>query len=179
MKFEEDVEEGGNRWSKPFVASLPLYSLLELRSYLSTGWHFLDLESSNLYEVWTEVTNSWVSAGLLPAELREIVLAVLLQRPKHLNQRRIRSSNSKDQDILKGKSFSQFFRNSSSNLLERSDSGYGKDRLDSVGPRQTLSAANLEDLSKVESKVRCVPFTRKVCFEVYILRYLDMYQLEL
>ena len=27
VKFEEDVEEGGNRWSKPHVATLSLYLL--------------------------------------------------------------------------------------------------------------------------------------------------------
>lgn len=31
VKFEEDVEEGGNRWSKPHVATLSLHSLFELR----------------------------------------------------------------------------------------------------------------------------------------------------
>lgn len=31
IKFEEDVEEGGNRWSKPHVATLSLHSLFELR----------------------------------------------------------------------------------------------------------------------------------------------------
>ena len=37
MKFEEDVEEGGNRWSKPLVATLSLHSLFELRSLLLNG----------------------------------------------------------------------------------------------------------------------------------------------
>ena len=34
VKFEEDVEEGGNRWSKPHVATLNLHSLFELRSMI-------------------------------------------------------------------------------------------------------------------------------------------------
>ena len=37
VKFEEDVEEGGNRWSKPHVATLSLHSLFELRSFLLNG----------------------------------------------------------------------------------------------------------------------------------------------
>jgi sodium bicarbonate transporter 10 len=37
VKFEEDVEEGGNRWSKPYVATLSLHSLFELRSMLLNG----------------------------------------------------------------------------------------------------------------------------------------------
>ncbi len=32
LKFEEDVEDGGERWSKPYVATLSLHSLFELRS---------------------------------------------------------------------------------------------------------------------------------------------------
>lgn len=31
LKFEEDVEEEGERWSKPHVAALPLHSLFQLR----------------------------------------------------------------------------------------------------------------------------------------------------
>ena len=31
VRFEEDVEEGANRWSKPHVSSLSLHSLMKLR----------------------------------------------------------------------------------------------------------------------------------------------------
>ena len=34
VKFEEEVEEGGSRWSKPHVATLSLHSLFELRSMM-------------------------------------------------------------------------------------------------------------------------------------------------
>lgn len=44
IKFEEDVEEGGNRWSKPFVATLALHSLMELKSYISHGAVILDAD---------------------------------------------------------------------------------------------------------------------------------------
>jgi hypothetical protein len=33
VKFEEDVEEGGNRWSKPHVATLSLHALFQLRFF--------------------------------------------------------------------------------------------------------------------------------------------------
>jgi hypothetical protein len=36
VKFEEDVEEGANRWSKPHVSSLSLHSLMELRSAIKS-----------------------------------------------------------------------------------------------------------------------------------------------
>ena len=37
IKFEEDVEEGLDRWGKPHVASLSFHSLLELRRCLEKG----------------------------------------------------------------------------------------------------------------------------------------------
>jgi hypothetical protein len=37
IKFEEDVEEGAERWGKPHVASLSFHSLLELRKGLEQG----------------------------------------------------------------------------------------------------------------------------------------------
>ena len=51
LKFEEDVEEGGNRWSKPHVATLSLYSLFELRSCVLNGTVLLDLNASTLPQI--------------------------------------------------------------------------------------------------------------------------------
>ncbi len=41
IKFEEDVEEGAERWGKPHVASLSFHSLLELRRGLERGTFFI------------------------------------------------------------------------------------------------------------------------------------------
>lgn len=51
LKFEEDVEEGGNRWSKPHVGTLSLYSLFELRSALLRGTVLLDMNANNLSQI--------------------------------------------------------------------------------------------------------------------------------
>ena len=51
MKYEEDVEEGGERWSKPHVASLSLHSLFELRSGLTSGAVMLDVDAQNISQV--------------------------------------------------------------------------------------------------------------------------------
>ena len=51
VKFEEDVEEGGNKWSKPHVATLSLHSLFELRSCILKGTVLLDLEASDLGQI--------------------------------------------------------------------------------------------------------------------------------
>lgn len=51
LKFEEDVEDGGERWSKPYVASLPLHSLLELRCCLQSAALLLDVSAATMEEV--------------------------------------------------------------------------------------------------------------------------------
>ena len=51
VKFEEDVEEGGNRWSKPYVATLSLHSLFELRSMLLNGTICLDMPANTLDDI--------------------------------------------------------------------------------------------------------------------------------
>ena len=51
IKFEEDVEEGGNRWSKPHVATLSLHSLFELRSMITNGTICLDMAAHSLGKV--------------------------------------------------------------------------------------------------------------------------------
>lgn len=48
IKYEEDVEEGSDRWGKPHVASLSFHSLLNLRRCLETGVVMLDLEEKDL-----------------------------------------------------------------------------------------------------------------------------------
>lgn len=48
IKYEEDVEEGADRWGRPHVASLSFHSLLNLRKCLETGVVLLDLEEKDL-----------------------------------------------------------------------------------------------------------------------------------
>lgn len=60
IKYEEDVEEGSDRWGRPHVASLSFHSLLNLRRCLETGVCLLDLEEKDLpgvaYRVVGQVT---------------------------------------------------------------------------------------------------------------------------
>lgn len=51
LKFEEDVEDGGERWSKPYVATLSLHSLFELRSCILNGTVMLDMRVSSIEEI--------------------------------------------------------------------------------------------------------------------------------
>lgn len=51
MKFEEVVESGGKRWSKPHVASLSMHAMLETRKMLMEGSLLLDLDVYSMAEL--------------------------------------------------------------------------------------------------------------------------------
>ncbi|KAL7742177.1 hypothetical protein ACLKA6_005447 [Drosophila palustris] len=86
IKFEEDVEEGGNRWSKPHVATLSLHSLFELRGLLANGSVMLDMEANNLEVVADLVCDHMVSGGTLPADVKDKVKDALLRRHRHQHE---------------------------------------------------------------------------------------------
>ncbi|XP_076245519.1 na[+]-driven anion exchanger 1 isoform X9 [Calliopsis andreniformis] len=88
IKFEEDVEEGGNRWSKPHVATLSLHSLFELRSLLLNGTVMLDMEAASLEQIADLVLDNMINQGSLPIESREKVREALLVRHRHQHERR-------------------------------------------------------------------------------------------
>lgn len=92
VKFEEDVEEGGNRWSKPHVATLSLHSLFELRNLLSTGTVMLDMEASSLEQVADLVTENMTNNGLLPFDAQIKVKEALLRRHRHQHEREAKKS---------------------------------------------------------------------------------------
>ncbi|XP_046871926.1 solute carrier family 4 member 4a isoform X2 [Hypomesus transpacificus] len=83
IKFEEKVEKGGERWSKPHVATLSLHSLFELRTCIEKGTIMLDLEASTLPQVVEMITNSQIESGLLNAELKDKVVYTLLRKHRH------------------------------------------------------------------------------------------------
>lgn len=60
IKYEEDVQEGSDRWGRPHVASLSFHSLLNLRRCLETGVVLLDLNEKDLpavaYRIVEQVT---------------------------------------------------------------------------------------------------------------------------
>ncbi|XP_077297815.1 na[+]-driven anion exchanger 1 isoform X2 [Arctopsyche grandis] len=88
VKFEENVEEGGNRWSKPHVATLSLHSLFELRSLLLNGTVMLDMEASSMEQVADLVLDNMINANALTYDKRELVRDALLRRHRHQHERR-------------------------------------------------------------------------------------------
>ncbi|XP_049619008.1 solute carrier family 4 member 4a isoform X6 [Syngnathus scovelli] len=83
IKFEEKVEKGGERWSKPHVATLSLHSLFELRTCIEKGTIMLDMEASTLPQVVELITDNQVESGQLKAELKDKVMYTLLRKHRH------------------------------------------------------------------------------------------------
>ena len=48
VRFEEDVEDSGNRWSKPYVPSIPLAAFMDFRQCFTNGIIALDVPGSNM-----------------------------------------------------------------------------------------------------------------------------------
>ncbi|XP_072752841.1 electroneutral sodium bicarbonate exchanger 1 isoform X6 [Anoplolepis gracilipes] len=115
IKFEEDVEEGGNRWSKPHVATLSLHSLFELRSLLLNGTVMLDMEAASLEQIADLVLDNMINKGVLPIELREKVKEALLVRHRHQHERR-KDNNMSKLPIIR--SLAEIGRNHSSSKNE-------------------------------------------------------------
>ncbi|XP_074866206.1 anion exchange protein 4 isoform X2 [Carettochelys insculpta] len=79
LKFEEKVEEGGERWSKPHVTALSLHSLLELRTGLRTGTVLLDSPARNL----KQIVETAIATHALQPEAKQKLTSLLLRSPQH------------------------------------------------------------------------------------------------
>ncbi|XP_036948410.1 sodium bicarbonate cotransporter 3-like isoform X10 [Acanthopagrus latus] len=89
LKFEEDVEDGGERWSKPYVATLSLHSLFELRSCILNGTVMLDMRANSIEEIADMVIDSMVATGKLKEDLRAKVREAMLKKHHHQNERKL------------------------------------------------------------------------------------------
>ncbi|XP_026714139.1 anion exchange protein 4 [Athene cunicularia] len=83
MKFEEKVEDGGERWSAPHVPVLPLHSLFQLRTCLKQGTVLLDLDALSFKEIIDKAIAGQPEEAKLQPELRERLAALLLRQPQH------------------------------------------------------------------------------------------------
>uniref|UniRef100_A0A3Q3WXJ7 Anion exchange protein n=1 Tax=Mola mola TaxID=94237 RepID=A0A3Q3WXJ7_MOLML len=88
LKFEEDVEDSGERWSKPYVATLSLHSLFELRSCILNGTVLLDMRANSIEEIADMVIDSMVASGQLEEAIRAKVKEAMLRRHHHQNEKK-------------------------------------------------------------------------------------------
>ncbi|XP_038641226.1 electrogenic sodium bicarbonate cotransporter 4 isoform X2 [Scyliorhinus canicula] len=92
VKFEEKVEEGGERWSKPHVSTLSLHSLFELRTCLQTETVLLDLDGYSLPQIIDDIIDKQIEDGLIKAEVREQISYILLRKHRHQTKKPIHRS---------------------------------------------------------------------------------------
>ncbi|XP_043537881.1 electroneutral sodium bicarbonate exchanger 1-like isoform X5 [Chiloscyllium plagiosum] len=88
LKFEEDVEDGGDRWSKPYVATLSLHSLFELRSCIINGTVLLDMRANSIQEIADMILDHQESSMELDENIRVKVREALLKRHHHQIERK-------------------------------------------------------------------------------------------
>ncbi|XP_061110740.1 sodium bicarbonate cotransporter 3 isoform X2 [Conger conger] len=89
LKFEEDVEDGGDRWSKPYVATLSLHSLFELRSCILNGTVMLDMRANSIEEIADMIIDSMVASEQLDESLSSKVREAILKKHHHQNEKKL------------------------------------------------------------------------------------------
>jgi len=87
VKYEEDVEPRGVRWSKPYVPTVHLKSLYDLKEIFKTQPVLLNVEIDSLERTCGTVVDAWAKEGLLVDTERMRVLQALLRRHVHLYER--------------------------------------------------------------------------------------------
>ncbi|KAG9476131.1 hypothetical protein GDO78_002951 [Eleutherodactylus coqui] len=123
LKFEEDVEDGGDRWSKPYVATLSLHSLFELRSCILNGTVMLDMRACTIEEIADMVLDNMIGSGQLDESMRELVREALLKRHHHQNEKKLSNR------IPLVRSFADIGKkHSDPHLLERNGEGLSASR---------------------------------------------------
>ncbi|XP_014005728.1 sodium-driven chloride bicarbonate exchanger isoform X1 [Salmo salar] len=89
LKFEEDVEDGGERWSKPYVATLSLHSLFELRSCILNGTVLLDMRANSLEEIADMVLDQHEVSTVVGEDVRRRIREALLKQHHHQNHKKL------------------------------------------------------------------------------------------
>ncbi|XP_067266386.1 sodium bicarbonate cotransporter 3 isoform X3 [Chanodichthys erythropterus] len=134
LKFEEDVEDGGERWSKPYVATLSLHSLFELRSCILNGTVMLDMRANTIEEIADMVLDNMVASEQLDESLREKVRDAMMKRHHHQNEKKLSNR------IPLVRSFADIGKkHSDPHLLERNGEGLSASRLSLL--RRTYSTS--------------------------------------
>ncbi|XP_072261466.1 electrogenic sodium bicarbonate cotransporter 1 isoform X8 [Pyxicephalus adspersus] len=136
IKFEEKVEQGGERWSKPHVATLSLHSLFELRTCIEKGTILLDLEANSLPQVVEKILDNQIETGLLKPEFKEKVTYTLLRKHRHQTKK----SNLRSLADI-GKTVS-----SASRMFTNPDNG------SPTTPHRNLTSSSLNDISDKPDK---------------------------
>lgn len=95
VKYEENVEEGADRWSKPHIATVTLHSILELRNAISNGSVLLDVNAYNFNDLASIICDHLIKIGDLKRDERNLMMQVLLKKHQHQYERKEQRKRSK------------------------------------------------------------------------------------
>ncbi|KFP05398.1 Electroneutral sodium bicarbonate exchanger 1, partial [Calypte anna] len=87
LKFEEDVEAGGERWSRPYVSTLSMHSLFELQRYISNGTVLLDVPAKSIEEAADMILSQPEQAEEFNRKVQAKVREILLKRHCHQHEK--------------------------------------------------------------------------------------------
>ncbi|XP_046585497.1 LOW QUALITY PROTEIN: electrogenic sodium bicarbonate cotransporter 1-like [Haliotis rubra] len=129
VKYEEDVEEGGERWSKPHVASLSLHSLFELRSSLMSGCVTLEMDAYHITQVADLLLDNLIASKLLEEGLRDDIRNAMLSPHvfQHTKRRRASQADIDNAPFLRRLSMRRSMSDKSRNMSIK-----GKDSMTNV-----------------------------------------------
>ncbi|XP_078321588.1 electrogenic sodium bicarbonate cotransporter 1-like isoform X2 [Crassostrea virginica] len=91
VKYEELVEEGGKRWSKPHVASLSMQTMFNLRKTLKDAPIIIDYDCHTLSQVIDKFSDEWVDNNQLDPRFRPHIRDVALKGHKHRHTKRAKN----------------------------------------------------------------------------------------
>ncbi|KAL5267330.1 hypothetical protein ACHWQZ_G004393 [Mnemiopsis leidyi] len=86
IKFEQDIQRGADRWSKPHVATLKLQSIISLRRCIAQGTVLLGMKAFNLESVIEMTLDRLVSRALITSSVAVQLRALLLKRHVHTGE---------------------------------------------------------------------------------------------
>ncbi|XP_071488060.1 electroneutral sodium bicarbonate exchanger 1-like [Diadema antillarum] len=95
VKYEENVDHGAGRWSKPHVATLSLHSLFQLRKFIRDGSVQLDMEAEDLEQIIDLTLDNLVATNVLEEDQRIIAREALLTRHRHHKQKKKKEPENK------------------------------------------------------------------------------------
>lgn len=134
VKYEEKVEDGGKRWSKPHVASLNMHFLMEIRKNMLEGVFLTDVECYSISQVVEHLLDAWIGNGSLDPDLRQYIRTLCLRGHRHRHDKGRPEDKKKKAEVK---------RNNTNSDLRKQMSGANLEGMRSVASAISLSS-NLE-----------------------------------
>ncbi|XP_071175193.1 electroneutral sodium bicarbonate exchanger 1-like [Mytilus edulis] len=92
VKYEEDVEENGKRWSKPHVSAVTLHYLLELKTQMSTGAIILEADVRSMHELAELISDELAKIRTISKNTQNSIRSILLSCHEHEQKRKHRAT---------------------------------------------------------------------------------------